>query len=396
MEIPAWLFFSFWALTSITFLHLSFNAFHQTHLSISVSPLVTFLLKHSLAISSCCSSNYALKHRPYEAGCPNYLLMFLYVILSCVLTTTTDGIFLRGVLDAFVARLLSSMLPMVPTLHFFLEKISEILQYFKFIRTSLLLYSLGAMILPITCSLIKIGLLSLLVLIVKFVSTIFSLKFLCNAPVFTIGLVWHLSVVFLQISWHFSVSLLDIILTLGTGDYYSTPEMKARVAILMFLEISLFFVSTEFSPILVIFVSHSISAVLAALSRSGDERLKEFLHAAVMVKESKMRRLVEFGVGIVGTIVFHYLFTLTSLNEVAALLYLAVMWLANLTLLGFPVDCGVFDFLLCNVVVGGVVVASSAATGVAYGGGALVLFGLRLKMESLTLEYEEGDLIQVQ
>ncbi|KAL8556837.1 hypothetical protein ACS0TY_004345 [Phlomoides rotata] len=64
MEIPTWLFFSFWALTSITFLHLGFYALDETELSNSVSPVVMSFFKHSLAISSCSSSNYALVFRP--------------------------------------------------------------------------------------------------------------------------------------------------------------------------------------------------------------------------------------------------------------------------------------------------------------------------------------------
>ncbi|KAL0329795.1 UNVERIFIED_CONTAM: hypothetical protein Sradi_4966200 [Sesamum radiatum] len=57
MEIPAWWFFSFWALISITFLHLGFYAMDKTVLSNPVPPVVMSLFKHSLA-------SYALIFRP--------------------------------------------------------------------------------------------------------------------------------------------------------------------------------------------------------------------------------------------------------------------------------------------------------------------------------------------
>ncbi|KAH6835316.1 hypothetical protein C2S53_000521 [Perilla frutescens var. hirtella] len=371
MEIPAWLFFSFWALTSITFLHLAINALDQTHLSKSVSPLVIFSLKHSLAISSCCSSNYALRYRPHEEVRSHYLLM-LYVILCAVFSTITDGIMLRRILTNFFARLLYLMIPVLPALLFLSKIISKILLCFKILQYALLLYSLAGAIFPI---------------IVKFVSTVFSVQFLCYLPIFLIVLLWHLSIEFLRFSWIFCVLLLDVILSCGTGDSYSKPETKARIAVLMISEISLFFVSvenTKFSPILVLFVSHSISANLVALG----ERV---------VATSKMRKVIEFGVGIAGAIVFHNLFKSTSsFKEVEAFFYLAVMWLANLTLLGFPFDFAIFDFLVCNMVVAGCVVSELGLTLLAYAAAALLLFGLRLKLESLTLEYEEGDQIQIQ
>lgn len=102
MEIPAWVFLSFWAIASTTFLHLGFHALDKTE----VSPLVLLLLKHSLAISSCSSSSYALKYRAHPRHQSPYLLIMPYATLSALLATTTDGILLRAILTSSYAKLL--------------------------------------------------------------------------------------------------------------------------------------------------------------------------------------------------------------------------------------------------------------------------------------------------
>lgn len=59
IEITAWL---FWAVISITILHLDFRGLESTELSALCFPAVMFLFKYSL-VSSCFSSSYALKFR---------------------------------------------------------------------------------------------------------------------------------------------------------------------------------------------------------------------------------------------------------------------------------------------------------------------------------------------
>lgn len=155
--------------------------------------------------------------------------------------------------------------------------------------------------------------------------------------------------------------------------------MRARVAILMVLEMSLFSASvekTEFSPVLVLLLSHLISAFWAV----EDGMLKELARAEIRM----VRKWIEVAVGIAGAILLQ---TLTSFDESAVFLYLSMMWLANLTLLGFPLDFGVFYFA-----VGSVVVGCSSWTAFAV---ALLLFALRLKLDSLTLLFEEDDQIQI-
>ncbi|KAK4435327.1 hypothetical protein Salat_0696100 [Sesamum alatum] len=182
----------------------------------------------------------------------------------------------------------------------------------------------------------------------------------------------------------------------------------------MAVESSLFLVRGEnakFFPILVIFVSFITSAFWAALSGldpftcvswdplSGDESFQQLLPVAAKVtdvfsnlKEKKTGKFIEFAVAIGGTVLFQNFFRLTSFSQVAAFLYLAVAWVANLALLGVSGDLGVFNFLLGNVIVGCTVsqFGLRGTTWLAYGA-SLLLFGLRLKMESLTFENREGE-----
>lgn len=69
-------------------------------------------------------------------------------------------------------------------------------------------------------------------------------------------------------------------------------------------------------------------------------------------KYSKKRKIVEFGAPIVASIVFQVLVRFTSLSHVVAFLCFAVAWLGCLALTMARFDLGVFDLLVCNVLLG--------------------------------------------
>ncbi|KAL8556838.1 hypothetical protein ACS0TY_004346 [Phlomoides rotata] len=220
------------------------------------------------------------------------------------------------------------------------------------------------------------------------------------------------SVLFLPsvcIRWYFIIfPLLNFYVIRGTSCV--AREVQTRIGIHMALETSLCFISgktTTFFPVLVMFVSFLVSASWAALSgfepftrvswELEDDSFKELLAVAEKVKETflmfkkkKLGKLVEYGIGMMGSVLFQYYFKLTSFKHVVPFLYLAVMWVANLTMLGVSSDLGVFNFVLGNVVLGSTVsqLGLRGTTWFAYGA-CLVLYGLRLKLQSLTLTYGE-------
>ncbi|KAL0393536.1 UNVERIFIED_CONTAM: hypothetical protein Slati_4319800 [Sesamum latifolium] len=178
----------------------------------------------------------------------------------------------------------------------------------------------------------------------------------------------------------------------------------------MAVESPLFLYSAKFSPVLVLGVSFFTSAFWASLSGlytftrvscnplSGVESSQELLAVAgnklkefySNLKEKNTAKFIEFAVGAVGTLLFQYFFRLTTFSEVAAFFCLAVAWMANLALLGVSCDLGVFNFLLLNMIVG---CAQSqfglhGATWLAFGA-SLLLFGLRLKLQSLAFVNRE-------
>ncbi|KAK6137491.1 hypothetical protein DH2020_028744 [Rehmannia glutinosa] len=97
------------------------------------------------------------------------------------------------------------------------------------------------------------------------------------------------------------------------------------------------------------------------------------------------RKWIEFAVGMVGTILFQNFFRLTSFDHVLAFLYLAVSWLGNLALLRASGDFGLFNFLLGNLIVDCTVsqFGLRGTTWIAYGA-SILLYGLRLKLESMS------------
>ncbi|KAI3468741.1 hypothetical protein Pfo_025404 [Paulownia fortunei] len=351
MEIPAGLFFSFWALISITFLHLGLNALDKTELSNSVSPVVMSFFKHSLAISSISSSSYALIFRPQvKLAVERRYFWVAYGSVPILIYSTIDETVVWGVLMCAMINFFAWLLHFLPELKIFADR-----------------YSL-----------------------------IMTLTFFSSA----------------LFPWYFPISTL-INFFLISGEYRLTPEQKNGIFIHMAVESSLFLVSgnnTKFFPILVLFVSFLISAYWAALSGfepftcvswdplSGDESFQKLLPVAAKGKEmlsilmeKKTGKLIKFAVGMGGSVLFQNFFRLTSFSHVVAFLYLAVAWVANLALLGVSGDFGVLNFLIGNVVVGCTVsqFGLRGTTWLAYGA-SLLLYGLRLKLESLTLVYREA------
>ncbi|XP_020549984.1 uncharacterized protein LOC110012109 [Sesamum indicum] len=347
MEIPAWWWFSFWALISITFLHLGFYALDKADLSRSVSPVVMSLFKHSLAVSCCHSSSYALIFRPQsKLTIELRYLWVLYGGLPFLLLSDKDGIIIWGCL--LWAMIKFSAWPFrFPELSFFADRFSLFLLY-TFFHSDFF---------PWMC---------------------------------------------------FPVSTFVNFFLVPFGGYYLTREQKAGIRIHMAVESSLYLVrgnSTKFFPVLVLLISLFTSALWAALlgldplscvsgdPLSGDVRFQNLLSLAGkrltdtfrVLKEKKTWKFIEFAVGIVGTALFQNFFRLTSFSQVEAFFYLAVVWVANLALLGVSCDFGVFNFLLGNVIVGCMVSELGLRRGTTWlaCGASLLLFGLRLKLESL-------------
>ncbi|KAK6137605.1 hypothetical protein DH2020_028631 [Rehmannia glutinosa] len=266
MAIPAWLFFSFWAIISLTFLKLGFNALDRTDLSTSVPSAVLFLFKHSLAISIIHSSNYALIYR----------------------------------------------------------RLSPI-PFYKY------------------CSMVMLA-----VFVLLFYRT-------AGEPFAWNSLFYYLI--------HFIILLCNPILK----DFFQKFYMFVIIAFLI--------------PLLYSTGNESFAAI------SGNV---ENLETTIVGKRKKVR-FIEFGVGMAGAILFQKFFRLTLLDHVVAFLYFAVAWLANLALLRASFDFGVFDFLLSNVIVGCTVgrFGFGGAAWLAYGA-SLVLYGLRLKLECVSLVRRGG------
>ncbi|KAK6137456.1 hypothetical protein DH2020_028813 [Rehmannia glutinosa] len=345
MEIPACWFFSFWALISITFLHLGFNALDKTGLSTSVSPAVMSFFKHSLAVSTCSSSSYVLIFRPrFKLAVERRYFWIAFGIIHFLLNNADETI-LWGLLMYALLNFSARLLHFFPVLKMIADRYSLILNF-----------------------------------------TFFS------GALFP----WYI---------HF-YTLINFML-IAVGEYYMSIERKTCIGIHMAIESSLFFIrgdeNTNFFPILVILISFFVSAFRAAFSGfepytsvswdplSGDECFREM----VPVSENRStgrrmlderRKWIEFAVGMVGTILFQNFFRLTSFDHVLAFLYLAVSWLGNLALFRASSDLGVFNFLLGNVIVGCTVsqFGLRGTTWIAYGA-SILLYGLRLKLESLSL-----------
>ncbi|KAK6158184.1 hypothetical protein DH2020_005498 [Rehmannia glutinosa] len=359
MEIPACWFFSFWALISITFLHLGFISLDKTGFSTSVSPAVMSFFKHSLAVSTCSSSSYALIFRPrLKLAVERRYFWIAFGIIHFLLSSSADETILWGVLMYALLNFSARLLHFFPVLKMIADRYSLIL----------------------------------------------NLTFFSGA----------------LFPWYIHFYTLINFMLIAVGEYYMSIERKTCIGIHMAIESSFFFIrsvdNTNFFPILVILISFFVSAFRAALSGfepytsvswdplSGDECFREMVPVVARGKEFlwilmelKIGKLIEFAVGMGGTVLFQSFFRLTSFDHVVAFLYLAVAWVANLALLGVSGDFGVFNFLIGNVIVGCTVsqFGLRGTTWIAYGTSVL-LFGLRLKLESLSFISREGqEIIQV-
>lgn len=98
----------------------------------------------------------------------------------------------------------------------------------------------------------------------------------------------------------------------------------------------------------------------------------------------KIVKTIKFAVGMTGSILFQNYFKLNSFEETFAFIYLAVAWLASITLLSLSNDLGVFNFILGNVMVGSTVAEAGlgAHTWLAFAA-SLLLFCLHLELKSL-------------
>ncbi|KAL0329793.1 UNVERIFIED_CONTAM: hypothetical protein Sradi_4966000 [Sesamum radiatum] len=354
MEIPAWCFFSFSALVSVTFLHLGFYSLDKTDRSDSVSSVVMFLFQHFFAVSCCHSSSYALIFRPQS----KHILKsrYLWVLYGSMRDTLYNGM-AEGRLSGYCSYLVICFLALV----FRLSEVKSAAYEWWWIS----------------------------------------------------GHTFHDSQYF---PWMcYPVSALMNFFIVPFGGCYLTWKQKAGMGIHMALESSLYVISlnsTKFFPGLVILISLFTSALWAALSGldplscvsgdlfSGDVRFQNLLSLAgkrlsatfQVLTEKKTGKFIEFAVGMVGTVLFQNFFKLMSFSQVEAFLYLAVGWVANLALLGVSCDFGVFHFLLGNVIVGCTVsqFGLRGTTWLMYGA-SLLLFGLRLKLESLRFVNRGGE-----
>ncbi|PIN07063.1 hypothetical protein CDL12_20375 [Handroanthus impetiginosus] len=345
MEIPAWIFFSFWALTGAGSLFLGIEALDKTGLPNSISPVIMSLFRHFLAISVCHSSTYALVFRPkLNISVEKYYLWASFAVFPVIFSRMADESFawyfpIYSLINLFV--LLRYFLPEMNGYFFedYLYKRSAVIAFFPL----LYFFSRGE-----------------------------------------------------SFGWYFSLYISNFMIIFQFF-FLAASEENMGLFIHFAAMSSLFLIrgKTKYHfPILVLFFSFLTSVAQAAIS--GDERFQKWLPAAAagenrIVLELKKLikrygKVIEFAIGIGGTIIFQNFFRLTSFDHVVAFLYFTVAWLANLVLLLLNHDLGIFNFFLSNVIVGCTVsqFGLRGTTWVVYGASVL-LYSLRLKLVALSL-----------
>ncbi|KAH6761112.1 hypothetical protein C2S52_008230 [Perilla frutescens var. hirtella] len=347
MEIPASLFLGVWANIGVVSLYLGFDALNKTSLPTSVSPAILFLFKHFLAISVSHSSTYTLVFRTaLKIHVVHYYALFSFIVFPIAFASFAAEAFpssikLYCLVNAFVS------------LYYFLPWKKSVLGDEFFYKES-----------------IAFGLFPLLLLLGPSNSDAPFLFCMC------------LSICNILVIFQPNYAAIDL------EQFCLHFHLMVMFTLLMFGH-----VTKEFSPILVLVLPFLTCVAHAAIS--GDERFKRWLPAATAAHDqdnrilSELKRImekngnvIEFSIGMAGTILFQYFFRLTSFDHVVAFLYFAVAWLANLAVLLCRRDFGVFNFFLSNVIVGCTVseFGVGRTTWLAYAA-ALLLYILRVKLE---------------
>ncbi|GFP99297.1 hypothetical protein PHJA_002073800 [Phtheirospermum japonicum] len=314
MGIPAWIFFSLWAIISLTFLKLGFTSLSRTDLSTSVSPAVMSLLKHAFAISVCHSSNYALVYRPHlNINMVKHLMWIGNALNPLILwgsAVKNKWYYIYCASINLIAIVKERRLTALPEDH--------------------------------------IGL--------------------------NIDFVVKLSMYFIDRDQKLmpTLVLLTSIYTSAVWSVISDEEAVFRAA----MQKEKPWIWREGESM----VEHTVGLLCAVfMEKPNSSVVKRMVY--------RWRKLVRFGIGMVGTILFQSFFRLETFDHVVAFIYLAVAWLGNLAMLRPKGgDFGVFDFLLGNVVVGCTVsqFGVRGMTWIAFGA-VFLLYGLRLKLEAVSL-----------
>lgn len=337
MEIPAPLFFLVWAFIGPISLSLGFHTLDKTDLSNSVSPVVMSFFKRSLQNILLLSLLYSL----IRGNQLNYTSSYIWRGFGMI-SAACPGIWIS-----------SSYIPW----------------YFS----------------------------------IKMMWLFNLLNLLPNMNIFTFRypLILAISTIPALIFPRFILMILPVINLLLIGrECHMNPPGDTRLAFQMAVETSLFLASQRderFLEIELMFSGLYVVALFYIIEPVRGERIESVVGAFVAkVKEKKLVNFIEFAIGMVGALLFQNFFRLTSFNQVAAFLYLAVAWLAILVLLRASYDFGVLNFLLGNVVVGCTVsqLGLRSTTWLACAA-SLLLYGLRLKLESLTVVHRPNQLPQV-
>lgn len=321
MEMKAWLFFSLWALTSLAFLKLGFNALDRTHLSSSTPPFIMFLFKHAFAVSVSHSCDYTFAYCKHIRRPDDRYHSLMAIALSPVLVFTTllggppSFCFIQAVFcfpiagDPAFSRMLD-------------DGICVAVDYF--VKLTLLCFGGRTRFVPVP-----------VLLIAAYTSTVWA-----------------------AVSEERNEMLPDE----ENQSFLNHDNRKIERGTL---------------------VGFGVRIMMAAVLLWREDRNQSWWRRRIL---SGRRKLIEFMIGMVGTILFQNFFRLTTFDHVLAFLFLAVAWLGNLALLRAAGDFGVLNFLLGNVVVGCTVsqFGLRGTTWVAYGA-SVVLYGLRLKLQNLTL-----------
>ncbi|KAI3450650.1 hypothetical protein Pfo_007315 [Paulownia fortunei] len=141
------------------------------------------------------------------------------------------------------------------------------------------------------------------------------------------------------------------------------------------------------------FFTAGIAAMLDGLSSDQTGSPGADPETKLVEKYSKKRKFVELAAAILASLLFQILVRFTSFSHVLAFLCFAVAWLGCLALVMPRHDLGIFDLLVCNVLVGCVNQFSLyAPTWFAYGA-SVVLFILHSKVKTVRLVHDHDTVL---